>query len=59
VKIAHSPDNVDVFSLEWNTSSKVKADAERFRKAANQVYKALHDRIQRENRHLYPLAEQV
>jgi hemerythrin-like domain-containing protein len=47
------------FSLNWNTSSKVKADPEGFRKAANQVYKALHDRIRRENRHLYPLAEQV
>lgn len=47
------------FSLKWNVGSKVGADPEGFRNAANHVFKALHERIQRENKHLYPLAEQL
>lgn len=47
------------FSLRWNIGSKVGADPEGFRKAANHVFKALHERIQRENRYLYPVAERI
>ncbi len=47
------------FSLKWNIGSRVETDPDGFRRAANQVFKALHERIQRENRHLYPLAEQM
>lgn len=47
------------FSLKWNIGSKVQADPEGFRSAANHVFKALYERIRRENKHLYPLAEHI
>ncbi len=47
------------FSRKWNIGSKVAAEPDEFRKAADQILKALHERIQREDRDLYPLAERV
>ncbi|WP_426702556.1 hemerythrin domain-containing protein [Rhodanobacter sp. Col0626] len=46
------------FAAHWNLAGKVAADPQRFRDEANTVFKALHQRIQRESRELYPLAEQ-
>lgn len=47
------------FSRRWNLASKVAAGSEEFRRDANKVFKALHERIQRENEQLYALAEQT
>ncbi len=47
------------FSRKWILASRVAAEPEAFREDANRVFKALHERIQRENRELYPLAERV
>lgn len=47
------------FAGKWNIESKVAADPEGFRADANNIFKALHQRIQRENQELYPLAEQI
>jgi hemerythrin-like domain-containing protein len=47
------------FVSRWNMASKISHDPEGFRSDANNVFKALHQRVQRENRELYPLAEQV
>ena len=40
-------------------AAKIAADPQGFRDDANGVFKALHLRVQRENRELYPLAEQL
>lgn len=45
------------FAGKWNLDSKVAADPEGFRTHANAIFKALNQRIQRENLELYPLAE--
>ena len=47
------------FSRAWNFGPKIAAEPERFRAAANGIFKALHERIQRENTELYPAAEKV
>jgi hypothetical protein len=47
------------FVSRWNLASKISQDPEGFRGDANNVFKALHSRVQRENRELYPLAEQL
>jgi hypothetical protein len=47
------------FVSRWNLASKISHDPEGFRSDANDVFKALHLRVQRENRELYPLAEHV
>jgi hypothetical protein len=47
------------FVSRWNLASKISHDPEGFRSDANNVFKALHLRVQRENRELYPLAEGV
>jgi hypothetical protein len=48
-----------IFVSRWNLASKISRDPEGFRGEANNVFKALHLRVQRENRELYPLAEQL
>ena len=47
------------FVSRWNLASKISHDPDGFRGDANNVFKALHLRVQRENRELYPLAEQL
>ncbi|MBE1159972.1 hemerythrin domain-containing protein [Dyella acidiphila] len=47
------------FVSRWNLVGKISKDPEGFRSDANNVFKALHLRVQRENRELYPLAEHV
>jgi hemerythrin-like domain-containing protein len=47
------------FIGKWNLASKVAANPEGFRADANNIFKALHQRIQSENQELYPLAEQI
>lgn len=47
------------FARNWNIESKVSANPEGFKEEANNIFKSLHQRIQRENRSLYPLAERV
>jgi hemerythrin-like domain-containing protein len=47
------------FVRRWSIPSKVSADPMRFREEANSVFKALHQRIQRENKELYPLSDHV
>jgi hypothetical protein len=44
------------FAGKWNRAASVAADPEGFREHANAIFKALHERIQRENEELYPLA---
>lgn len=48
-----------VFVASWNLASKIRHNPEGFRSDANNVFKALHTRVQRENKELYPLAELV
>jgi hemerythrin-like domain-containing protein len=47
------------FIGKWNLASKLAANPEGFRADANNIFKALHQRIQSENQELYPLAEQI
>lgn len=47
------------FVARWNLIGKITADPQGFRDDANMIFKALHQRVQRENRELYPLAELV
>ncbi|GLQ49779.1 hemerythrin domain-containing protein [Dyella flava] len=47
------------FVSRWNLPAKISKDPQGFRSDANNVFKALHLRVQRENRELYPLAERV
>ena len=47
------------FVSRWNLGSKVSADPEGFRAEANEVLKALHQRIQKENQEFYPLVESI
>ena len=45
------------FVSRWNLASRIGNDPQGFRDEANAVFKALHQRVQRENQELYPLAE--
>jgi hemerythrin-like domain-containing protein len=47
------------FSRRWNLGTKVAAEPDAFRAEAGQIFKALTDRIQRENQDLYPIAERA
>ena len=47
------------FARKWNNSSRVAANPDEFKKEADAIFEALHARIQRENKELYPLAERV
>jgi iron-sulfur cluster repair protein YtfE (RIC family) len=45
------------FSNAWSDDFKIKRDPEGFRSHANIALKALHQRMQKENRHFYPTIE--
>jgi hypothetical protein len=45
------------FARQWNTAGRVRADPEGFRAQANVVLRALHERMQREDRDFYPAVE--
>lgn len=47
------------FVSRWNLPARLAGDPQCFRDEANAVFKALHQRIQREGHELYPLAAQV
>ena len=45
------------FAFKFNTANAIKNNESGFRDQANIVFKALFDRIGRENKELYPMAE--
>lgn len=45
------------FSRRWNTAAQVARAPEQFRSEANTVLKAVHQRMQKENREFYPAIE--
>ena len=45
------------FVGRWNIASKIAANPDGFKTDANAIFKALHHRIQNENKELYPVAE--
>lgn len=47
------------FAGKWLSAKRIADDADGFRAEANTVFKALHERIQRENKELYPVLEQM
>jgi len=47
------------FARKWRVGTQIAAAPEAFRDEANAVFKALHDRIQKENRELYPAAQRL
>ena len=47
------------FATRWNAAFKISEDPDAFRREANDVFKALHARIQREESELLPLAESL
>ncbi len=47
------------FARKWAIGSTVSGNPESFKEEANHIFKALHQRIQKENQELYPLADQV
>ncbi|MRX06379.1 hemerythrin domain-containing protein [Pseudoduganella sp. FT25W] len=47
------------FAAKWNTPRQLAAEPESFRTEANQVLKALYERMQREDREFYPAIEAV
>lgn len=47
------------FAARWNLTVAIAANPQAFKDDANEVFKALHQRVQRENRELYPLAERL
>jgi iron-sulfur cluster repair protein YtfE (RIC family) len=47
------------FVSHWNLPAKIAANPAGFKDEANAIFKALHTRVQRENRDLYPLAEMI
>ena len=47
------------FLEKWCEGARIAAHPEDFREDANVVLKVLHDRIQKENRELYPAAERL
>ena len=50
-------DTLTAFVSRWNLAAKISKNPQGFRDEANAVFKALHMRVQRENRELYPMAE--
>lgn len=47
------------FVSKWNVASKVFANPYAFKKESNDIFKALHQRIQHENAELYLVAENI
>ncbi|WP_233511230.1 hemerythrin domain-containing protein [Dyella psychrodurans] len=47
------------FASRWNLPAKIAASPAGFKDEANTIFKALHTRVQRENKELYPLAEMI
>ena len=47
----------DAFARRWNTSQRVREDAQGFRDDANLVLRKLHERMLREDREFYPQIE--
>jgi iron-sulfur cluster repair protein YtfE (RIC family) len=47
------------FAAKWNTPRQLAEEPEVFRDEANQVLKALYDRMKREDREFYPAIEAV
>lgn len=47
------------FARKWRVGAQVAEAPEAFRSEANAVFKALHERIQKENHELYPAAERL
>ena len=47
------------FVLQWRIPSRLLEDPEGFRRDANVVMRALFERLQRENKELYPAAESI
>lgn len=47
------------FAAEWLTAAKIASKPDEFKNSANLVFKALHERIQKEETVLYPAAEAV
>ncbi len=47
------------FVSRWSRPAQIAGDPEGFREEANGVFKTMHQRVQRENRELYPLAESL
>lgn len=47
------------FAKKWRVGNNIAAAPEEFRNEANAVFKALHERIQKENTELYPAAESL
>lgn len=47
------------FVERWSIKSKLAGDPSGFKEEANKIFKALHQRIQRENQELYPMANRV
>jgi hemerythrin-like domain-containing protein len=45
------------FARRWNTAAQLRADPNGFRAQANQVLRAVFERMQRENRDFYPAVE--
>ncbi|MCE7032031.1 hemerythrin domain-containing protein [Lysobacter sp. GX 14042] len=45
--------------LKWRVGPRIAADPEGFRAHANAVFKALFERLTREERELYPMAERL
>lgn len=47
------------FVRKWRVATHIAGDPEGFRGEANAVFRALHERIRRENQELYPAAERL
>lgn len=47
------------FARKWRVGTQIAAAPEAFRSEANTVFKALHERIRKENNELYPAAERL
>jgi hypothetical protein len=47
------------FVSKWNVESKVSVNPDGFKKEANDIFKALHQRMQHENTELYVMAENI
>lgn len=47
------------FVRKWRVGAHIAGDPEGFRVEANAVFRALHERIRRENQELYPAAERL
>lgn len=52
-------DAFKAFVLAWRVDSRIAADPDGFRQQANTVFRALYERLQREDRELYPAAERA